>query len=190
MASEVAIRNRAIDTEDYCKRVGLSHQSLGISTEYAERSGLNAQFEAVTLVDTELDFYGRPQKLTPSAFQAWSEMREAATNAGCSLFLISAFRGLEYQHQLIVKKLSKGQSIEEILSVNAAPGYSEHHTGRALDVGTLGCDALVEEFENTKTFQWLNSHAGEYGFTLSFPKGNRHGLGYEPWHWCFHEENQ
>jgi D-alanyl-D-alanine carboxypeptidase len=116
-------------------------------------------------------------------------LRIAANSAGVSLFLISAFRSIEYQHELIDKKLVEGQAIEDILKVNAAPGYSEHHTGRAIDVGTIGCDALVEEFEDTKAFQWLNINAQEFGFIQSYPKNNSSGIDYEPWHWCFQVES-
>ncbi|HLP25741.1 MAG TPA: D-alanyl-D-alanine carboxypeptidase family protein, partial [Acidobacteriota bacterium] len=36
-----------------------------------------------------------------------------------------------------------------------------------------------------KEFRWLKRHAGEFGFTLSYPKNNPHQIGYEPWHWCW-----
>lgn len=114
-------------------------------------------------------------------------MKQSAAKAGITIHLISAFRDLDYQYQLIRKKLLQGQSIEEILRVNAAPGYSEHHTGRAIDIGTLECDALVEAFENTPAFRWLQDHANRFGFVLSYPRGNGAGIAYEPWHWCFKE---
>ena len=47
------------------------------------------------------------------------------------LLIVSGFRSIEYQASLIRKKLNAGQSVSEILQVNAAPGFSEHHTGRA-----------------------------------------------------------
>jgi len=164
------------------------HQALGIPTDYATSCALPICFVPTTLVDTELDFYQRQQRLTPAAFSAWSGMREAATGQGISLFLISAFRGYQYQHDLIAAKLEKGQAIEAILRVNAAPGYSEHHSGRAVDLGTMGCDALNENFEKTKAFQWLVENSDSYGFTLSYPRGNPFGLDFEPWHWCYSKE--
>ena len=139
------------------------------------------------LVDTELDFYGRPQRLIPPALQAWSKMKARAAESGITLHLISAFRSPEYQYGLLKRKLDAGQSIEQILEVNAAPGYSEHHTGKAIDVGTPGCAALVEEFELTPAFFWLREHAGQFGFWLSYPRNNLAGMAYEPWHWCFQE---
>lgn len=164
------------------------HQALGIPAEYSLDCKLPLCVEPTTLVDTELDFYQRPQRLVPEALKAWTAMREAATEHGVSLFLISAFRGYQYQHDLIAAKLKKGQQIDQILRVNAAPGYSEHHTGRAVDVGTLGCDALSEEFENTPAFQWLKRNSSSFGFRLSYPKGNEFGIDFEPWHWCYVEE--
>ena len=44
---------------------------------------------------------------------------------------------------------------------------------------------LEESFAQTKAFSWLERHEGSFGFTLSFPKDNRHGFIYEPWHWCW-----
>jgi D-alanyl-D-alanine carboxypeptidase len=112
-------------------------------------------------------------------------MKQAALAQEVTIFLISAYRSIEYQHQLIAKKIASGQAIDDILKVNAAPGFSEHHTGRAIDIGTSNCPAVVEEFEKTLAFQWLESNAGSYGFSLSYPRNNRYGIAYEPWHWCF-----
>ena len=164
------------------------HEALGIPVDYALSCKLPLCPEPAALVDTELDFYQRQQRLTPAAFSAWSAMREAATASGISLFLISAFRGYQYQHDLIAGKLAKGQAIEDILRVNAAPGYSEHHSGRAVDLGTMGCDALSENFGKTPAYQWLVENAGSYGFSLSYPRGNPYGIDFEPWHWCYSDE--
>lgn len=161
------------------------HNALGIAEEYASQCKLPQCREPTKLVDTELDFYQRPQKLTAAAFEAWTAMKAAATEQGLSLFLISAFRGLQYQHDLIAAKLEQGRTLEQVLSVNAAPGFSEHHTGRAIDVGTLGCDAVTLEFENTNVFQWLKENAAGFNFYLSYPRDNAYGIDYEPWHWCF-----
>ncbi len=170
--------------DDFHSTLNRLHQALGIPPQYGDNCKLPLCREPETLVDTELDFYKRPQRLTPLAFAAWSRMREAAVEQGISLFLISAFRGLQYQYDLIAHKLQDGQSLEQILMVNAAPGYSEHHSGRAVDLGTLGCGALTEEFENTEAYQWLVLNAEAYDFHLSYPRENPYGIDFEPWHWC------
>lgn len=171
--------------QSFLARVRQVHAELGIPEDYLLTSGLPLCTEPERLVATEDDYYGRPQRLEASAFEAWSAMKQAAAEAGVTLHLISAFRDLDYQRGLIVRKLDQGQSIGDILRVNAAPGFSEHHTGRAIDIGTLDCPALQEEFENTTAFQWLNENAALYGFVLSYPRDNESGIAYEPWHWCF-----
>lgn len=133
--------------------------------------------------------YGRPQRLRRNAAFAWREMRESAADEGIVLQVVSAFRSLEYQAELIRRKLDAGQSLEEILHVVAAPGYSEHHSGRALDLSTPNCDAVTESFEGTAAFEWLTRSASSFSFGLSYPRGNCHGVIYEPWHWCYSPSN-
>ena len=78
-------------------------------------------------------------------------------------------------------------AVEQILAVNAAPGYSEHHGGYALDIGTPGEPPAEESFEATDAFAWLARHAPAHGFAMSYPRDNLHGIVYEPWHWRFVE---
>jgi zinc D-Ala-D-Ala carboxypeptidase len=65
----------------------------------------------------------------------------------------------------------------------APPGYSEHHTGYAVDLADANQDFL--DFGNSPAFRWMRLHAHEFGFELSFPHNNRQGVDYEPWHWRF-----
>ena len=114
-------------------------------------------------------------------------LKQAAINDGEYIFIISAFRSVEQQTKIIEKKLNGGQIISEILKVSAVPGYSEHHSGRAIDIGTNGSRPLEEEFSDTSAFKWLQNNANRYGYTLSYPKDNIYGYDYEPWHWCYQD---
>ncbi len=129
---------------------------------------------------------GRDKFLAPDAGRAWLSMRDAAAVDGIELLLVSAFRSFDFQLALIRSKLAKGRTIEEILTVNAPPGCSEHHTGLAIDIGSAGTPPLEEDFETTAAFAWLSRRAAEFGYRLSYPRDNRHGYLYEPWHWCYH----
>ena len=75
--------------------------------------------------------------------------------------------------------------MEAILKVSAAPGYSEHHSGCAIDVTTPGYKALEEPFETSPAFKWLSDNAEKFDFSLSYPQNNPHGVAYEPWHWAW-----
>lgn len=112
-------------------------------------------------------------------------MVAAAAGDEIQLQLVSAYRSVDYQEGILRKKLEKGQAIDEILRISAAPGFSEHHSGRAVDVTTPGFPALEEAFEESEAFAWLIRHAGEFSFRLSYPRGNPHGVAYEPWHWAW-----
>ncbi|MDC7710172.1 M15 family metallopeptidase [Vogesella indigofera] len=162
--------------------------SLGIDVQTLAARGLTPFAEATTLVLAERNASGREFELTPAAAAAWLSMRDAAAADGVTLQLVSAFRSIARQHEIVAAKLARGQSLDAILQVSAAPGFSEHHTGRAVDIGTPDSPALEEAFEQTPAFAWLQANAGRFGFVLSFPRGNACGYLYEPWHWCYRQE--
>lgn len=159
-------------------------RELGIPDTYPSTCGMPLQAECATLVATELDVFGRQPQLDAKAFAAWTAMKEAAARDDVTLQLVSAFRSIAYQCDLIRRKLARGDTIDAILAVNAAPGFSEHHTGRAIDIGTPGFPHLEIEFEQSPAFAWLSARAHEFGFRMSFPRDNPYGVQYEPWHWC------
>ena len=130
---------------------------------------------------------GQPVRLTPRAAAAWKRMRAAATADGVDLQPVSGYRSVARQARIIRRKLAAGQAITAILRVIAAPGCSEHHTGRAIDVGSAANHALEEDFGRTAEFRWLKKHAARFGFRLSYPRRNRQGIVYEPWHWFWQE---
>lgn len=158
---------------------------LGIPRDYGARHRLRLQPEAPKLVSIGEDIYGRKQRMTPRAASAWRRMLHAALADEVEFQPVSAFRTVDYQANLVRRKLDNGQSIEQILEVTAAPGYSEHHSGRAIDVTAPGFDVLEEPFEDSPAFEWLTSNAERFGFRLSYPRDNPHGVAYEPWHWCW-----
>jgi D-alanyl-D-alanine carboxypeptidase len=149
------------------------------------RRGLPRCAEARRLVVAEFDARGRERRLTPSAAAAWQKMKSAASVAKVALYLVSAFRSFDRQCEIVRAKLAAGQPLEEILGVSAPPGYSEHHTGRAVDIGASPDDPLDETFERTDAYGWLVANAARFGYALSYPPGNRYGYRYEPWHWLY-----
>jgi D-alanyl-D-alanine carboxypeptidase len=128
---------------------------------------------------------GRALRLAPAAARAWRRMEAAAAADGITLLPLSAYRSVARQAFLIRRKLTRGVPIGAILRLSAVPGCSEHHTGRALDLGTPGHLALEPSFARTAAFRWLRRHAGKFGFKLSYPRHNPKGIAYEPWHWCW-----
>ena len=128
---------------------------------------------------------GKIVRLSPHAASAWKRMKAAAAVENVSLLPLSGFRSVARQTVIIRSKLAAGESIESILGLVAAPGCSEHHTGRALDIGSPTNLKLEAGFARTREYRWLKANAHRFGFHLSYPKNNQHGIGYEPWHWCW-----
>lgn len=161
------------------------HEELCIPVSYPVQCSMPLQQECPGLVQAEPDVFGREAWLEAQTCAAWQAMRAAAELAGVTLQLVSAYRSYEYQKQLFLRKLARGDQIGEILKVNAAPGFSEHHSGRAVDLGSPGFPHLEEDFEASPAFAWLQQHATRFGFRLSFPRNNPYGVLYEPWHWYY-----
>jgi D-alanyl-D-alanine carboxypeptidase len=168
----------------YVERIAQHLQELGIDASYGVLRGLPLCEEPDEVVLVGLDIFGRARHLEAAAAHQWGAMREAATADGIELLLVSAFRSVDYQRAIFDRKLSEGVAIGDILRVNAAPGYSEHHTGRAVDIATRGCPPLTEAFDTTEAFRWLTQHAGRFGFEMTYGRDNPHGIAYEPWHWA------
>jgi len=152
---------------------------------YAARTGLSVITEPDWLAFAGFDRYRRALWLRIDAARAWLHLRDAALREDIVLEAISGYRSHDYQLGIFERKLARGLSIDHILAVNAAPGYSEHHGGLTMDIGAPGEPAAEESFETTAAFAWLQAHAGGYGFHMSYPRDNPHGIVYEPWHWRF-----
>lgn len=176
-----------IEIEPYQERIKRELARLGISLALIAQKGLPFYMEAEQLVIAEIGTDGQDYLMTPETANAWEAMKQAAQSEQVILEVVSSFRTIERQIAIIQNKLNRNMAIEKILTLSAPPGYSEHHTGRALDINTPGCVATEEEFEDTDAFRWLQQNAGAFGFTLSYPRGNASGFIYEPWHWCYQD---
>jgi D-alanyl-D-alanine carboxypeptidase len=165
-------------------------RELGIPADYSHSRGLPIQREAsrLVLVGRAPDD-GKPVRLTPRAAAAWRKMRAAAAEEGVTLLPLSGFRSIARQTEIIRSNLANGRPMDDLLRYVAAPGCSEHHTGRAIDIGSPDDAKHFEaSFDRTREYRWLKRNARRFGFTLSYPRANPHNIGYEPWHW-FHSSN-
>ena len=115
------------------------------------------------------------------------KMKEDAKNDGVYLVFLSGYRSINLQKKIFYSlKSLRNQVASERARVSAPPGYSEHSTGFAIDIG----DAMNRntdfkfKFENTDAFKWLKMNAAKYHFKISFDKNNKY-IDYEPWHWRY-----
>lgn len=97
----------------------------------------------------------------------------------------SGYRPYLYQENLMKDLIEKKG--DTAYSSLALPGYSEHQTGLAVDIGfykngIYDNNFLVEDY--IEEFKWIKENAYKYGFIIRYPLGKKEITGYiyEPWH--------
>ena len=126
-------------------------------------------------------------KIHRAAKPALQEMIRAARADGVTLTPGSILRTSSRQAQIVANKKKQGQSAKQIYYTSSHPGYSEHHTGLAVDFSPIN-----DNFAKTAAYRWLQQHAHEYGFYQTFtPDYSRYsGVSEESWHWRFEGKNK
>ena len=160
----------------------------GIETPPDQDGRLLGHFPYDEAIASQLVFVEAGIELHQDAALALDAMRRAAAADGIDLRLISGYRSHTLQEGIFFDvKSERNQTAEERAKVSAPPGYSEHSTGYAIDLGdgSRPDTDLSISFETTPTFRWLQDFAASYHFTMSFPEENPQGVSYEPWHWRF-----
>lgn len=134
-----------------------------------------------------------PTPLLPKkVFFGYENLREAMRKEiGRTILVESGYRSLTYQIFVFLRYLEQHKwNIAKTLKRVALPGYSEHGypTQQAVDFITTDGKPSEKEplaFVDTKEYRWLTQNAARFGFHLSYPRGNRQGIMFEPWHWSF-----
>lgn len=135
---------------------------------------------------------GSGELMDSRAARAYEKMYSAAAQEGIYLTPCSGYRSYSTQKRLYYEfyyqYINQGYSSEEAHNLTSKrrnpPGSSEHNIGICMDII---CASSSANFQNTKAYAWLDSHAHEYGFILRYPedKVSVTGVKYEPWHWRY-----
>ena len=131
-------------------------------------------------------------KLRKVAADALNKMFDAAFEDGIELRLRTGFRSYGYQATLY-NSYVKNNGQKEADTYSARPGFSEHQTGLACDLGGKSQNfALSYDFGKTEEGRWVSEHAHEFGFVIRYTDGETvngkrepgkiTGYVFEPWH--------
>lgn len=132
----------------------------------------------------DLKYANDGQALRREAYLALQKMKRFAIKNGVLFKLNSAYRSYNNQLDVYNNWVKKDGQIKAE-NYSARPGYSEHQTGLALDLGNVdGSCNLKPCFAKTPAGRWLSANAHKYGFIIRYPnnKANITGYKYEPWH--------
>ena len=158
------------------------------STETTQNKSLLGHLPYPEASKDELILFSPGIYVHKDIYENFKEMQFLAAQKGISLKLLSGYRSVDLQRDIFYENKSiRNQTAIERSRDSAPPGYSEHSTGYAIDVGDGNYpDTHFEvEFEQTPAFKWMRRFASKYHFVLSFPPNNKQGVTYEPWHWRF-----
>ena len=158
------------------------------STEMNQNKSLLGHLPYPEASKNELILFSPGIYVHKEIYENFKEMQFMAAQRGISLKLLSGFRSIELQREIFYENKSiRNQTAVERSMDSAPPGYSEHSTGYAIDVGDGNFPEthFEVEFEQTPAFKWMKRFAPKYHFVLSFPPNNKQGVTYEPWHWRF-----
>ncbi len=132
-----------------------------VSTKYASEAGM---------------------KLRSEAYEAFIKMSKACEKDGLGIVINSAYRSYDDQvdTQEYYRKWYGDSYVEKYV---AKPGFSEHQTGLAIDVGSRSTNV----FANSKEYQWMLDNSYKYGYIIRYEKKYEHMTLFraEPWHYRY-----
>ena len=153
--------------------------------------GWEDALETVTVANS----VGDEVEVEARAYEAYVKLaRDLEENDGVFLELDSARRSVAAQQDIMDRFVEK-YGADYAAKTVAQPGYSEHHTGLALDLyfRTKNADGSftdvyynedMEKEEYKGVWDAIHAKLAQYGFILRYLDGMEHvtGYRYEPWH--------
>ena len=139
--------------------------------------------------------YDKVNRAAKEAYGPLNDMLAAGRAEGLAFEICSSYRDVTVQERLFQEDvdvlMEQGYTYEEAYAIvereTMPPGHSEHSTGLAFDIVSLGYQMLDAGQHDTPETQWLHEHCVEYGFILRYPKGKEDitDIDYESWHYRY-----
>ena len=124
------------------------------------------------------------------AYKDLIAMFDAAAEENIWFWVVSGYRSPGQQEIVLDRAIKNNETAgmtekeaqEDALRTVAQPGYSEHHTGLAVDLNDV-----TDDFEESDAYRWLSRHAAEYGFIQRYKpeKSAVTGIDRESWHYRY-----
>lgn len=173
--------NLDMDKEDYTDFVDINKFSIDMLVNKHRK--LDSDFVPNDLVEIDEKYTSEEgMKANKEAINAFIQMFKAATKEDLGLVINSSYRSYSDQEEICesYRELYGDSYVERYV---AQPGFSEHQTGLAFDIGSTSSRI----FADSKEYEWLQDNAYKYGFILRFSKKYEDITGFrnEPWHYRY-----
>ena len=177
----VIIVNLNLDKEDYEDSEFVSKFSIDMVIN--KHRNLAENFVPNDLTEIPSDYAAEEgMQCSRLALNAFKEMSRAASDEGYGLVINSAYRS--YQDQVDIQEFYLNAYGQDYVNKYVAkPGYSEHQTGLAFDIGSR----TSRIFESSREYKWIRENAHKYGFIMRFDERYEDLTGFrrEPWHFRY-----
>ena len=130
---------------------------------------------------------GNAVQVESKAYEAYLALRNALAAEEVIIDLESGYRSIAEQKK-IMEDFTERYDEDYAKKYVAVPGYSEHHTGLALDLylNVDGADIYDNEelVKYPEIWEKIHEKLADFGFILRYPEGKEDitGFSYEPWH--------
>ena len=126
----------------------------------------------------------RLSRATIDALNRFFDAFSKATGVN-DLMINSAYRSKEEQQQVWDDYL-RDYGEEYTRQYVSVPGFSEHHSGLAMDVATYNARGITA-VRNEGSYAWLYENMAQYGFILRYPQNKtvQTGINFESWHFRY-----
>ena len=144
---------------------------------------LNSDFKVPDLVKVDKKYTNNDNvMMNREAYESYIEMSEALNKENLGIFITTAYRSYDEQKELCdyYKKLYGNEYVKKYV---AQPGFSEHQTGLAIDIGSV----KSKTFASSKEYKWMIKNAYKYGYILRYTKRFEEETGFrnEAWHYRY-----
>lgn len=173
--------NLDLDKPDYEEAIKVDKFSIDMLVN--KHRYLEENFEPNDLMEIPVEYASEAgMKSSRIAFNAYKQMSDAASKEGYGIVINSAYRS--YQDQIDLSNYYlKWYGQNYVDKYVAKPGFSEHQTGLAFDIGSRS----VNVFANSREYQWMKDNAYKYGFIERFTVKWEKITGFrkETWHYRY-----
>ena len=142
--------------------------------------------EKIELVETQ-NYFGESVRVERTSYEAYQALRAALLEEGVDIELESCYRSVARQEELWAE-YEAARGLDYCNQYVAVPGFSEHHTGFAIDTNLIQPESQASEeekqAERARLWEKVHQKMPAYGFILRYMEGKEDitGYSYEPWH--------
>lgn len=156
-----------------------------------KQNKLPDDWEETVVLEESTNRWGETYQVEAKALAAFLELqKDLLDNDGIVIELDSTYRSVKRQQE-IWDEFEAEKGLEYAQKYVAVPGYSEHHTGLAIDICIEKDGVRIDDNDDMiaekEIFSKIHAKLADHGFILRYLEGKDDvtGYAYEPWHFRY-----